>query len=115
MANTQHPAAEWADKTVLSPSQIDCTTAIMLKILDYKCKMSYEAQEALIAIYQVVKTREAALFDAEIHALITQAEQQPTEHVVQQIHELRVYAEQTIPKPVMKAYKQFLREQLDDF
>jgi hypothetical protein len=110
-----HPAAEWARKTQLSPSQLDCTTAVMLKILDHKCKMTYEAQEALIAIYQVVKDREADLFGVEVHALIAQAEQQPTLAVVEQIHALRVAAEQRIPKPVMKAYKQFLREQLDDF
>lgn len=116
MANSPtHPAALWALQTPLSPSQLDCTTAVMLKILDHKCKMTYEAQEALIAIYQVVKDQKAELFGAEVHALIAQAEQHPTLAVVEQIHAVRVEAEQRIPKPVMKAYKQFLREQLDDF
>lgn len=112
---TPYAAAQWAQTASLSPSDIDCTTAVVLKILDHKCKMTYEAQEAVLAIYDVVKNRGMERLGADVHQVIAEVENNPTEAVFNQLHELRVYAESVIPKPIMKAYKQLLREQLDDF
>jgi hypothetical protein len=107
-----HPAAHWAQTAPLDPIQVDCVTAVMLKILDHKCKMPPEEQMALMAIYSVVKERQGQLFDHSIHAEIAQALQLGGCAGYERIHELRLFAEATIPKPVMKHFKRYLRESL---
>jgi hypothetical protein len=111
-----HPAAEWALETAFGPVQVDCTTAVVLKILDNKCKMLPGEKAAVMAVYDVVKNLPAELFDAQAHETITRARALPdislAEPVAQAIHLLRVDAEAHIPKPVMKAYKALLREGL---
>jgi len=107
-----HPAAVWAAEAGLDPLQIDCVTAVMLKILDNKCKMNPEEQMALIAIYHEVKGRRSLFFDSSIHAAIHNALHVGLGDSAQRIHQLRVEAEAAIPKPVMKHFKRFLRESL---
>jgi hypothetical protein len=109
---TNHPAAIWAASAPLDPLQIDCVTAVMLKILDNKCKMLPEQQMAMIAIYTVVRERQGALFDSSIHQQIDEALKVDSAISSQQIHELRLYAEKIIPKPVMKHFKSYLRDSL---
>ena len=110
--NKSHPAAEWAEQSSFSPSDVDCTTAVALKILDNKCKMLSGEKGAVMAIYDVVKSKPAQLFDEQVHDVISCARQQPNEQVLEAIHILRVSAEAQIPKPVMKTYKAFLRDGL---
>lgn len=107
-----HPAASWAETAPLDSIQVDCVTAVMLKILDNKCKMQPEEQMALMAVYRVVREREGALFDPSIHQKIEAALQADALISMQQIHELRLYAEKVIPKPIMKHFKAYLRESL---
>lgn len=107
-----HPAALWAVDAPLDPLQIDCVTAVMLKILDHKCKMSPEQQMALIAVYSVVKERSGLLFDASVNAAIESAMHGPESVSSEHIHRLRLQAEEAIPKPVMKHFKRYLRESL---
>lgn len=107
-----HPAALWAQTTNFEPVHLDCVTAIMLKILDSKCKMGIEEQNALIAIYDVIKQQSGELLEANLHQLIATARQQMTAEILQRVHQQRIYAEAVIPKPVMKAFKQRLREAL---
>lgn len=109
---TPHPAARWAETAPLDPLQIDCVTAVMLKILDNKCKMNSEEQIALMAVYSVVKQRNGLLFDDSIHKAIAYAMQYGDLASSEQIHELRLHAEQEIPKPVMKHFKRYFRESL---
>jgi hypothetical protein len=109
---TPHPAVRWAETAPLDPLQIDCVTAVMLKILDNKCKMSSEEQIALMAVYSVVKERDGVLFDDSIHKAISHAMQYGDISSSEKIHELRLHAEQEIPKPVMKHFKRFLRASL---
>ena len=109
---TPHPAALWAQEAPLDRLQIDCVTAVMLKILDHKCKMSPEEQIALLAVYNVVKERPGPLFDASIHQTIQHALQTSWGSTQERIHQLRLHAEATIPKPVMKHFKRYLRESL---
>jgi hypothetical protein len=109
---SNHPAALWAETAPLDPLQIDCVTAVMLKILDNKCKMMPEEQMAMMAVYTVVRERRGLLFDPSIHQKIDEALQADTLVSSQQIHELRLYAEKTIPKPVMKHFKGYLRDAL---
>jgi hypothetical protein len=107
-----HPAAQWAIQAGFTPEQVDCTTAVVLKILDNKCKMLPGEKLAVMAVYDVVRHLAAPLFDPAVHDAITAARQQPGTLTLTAIHPLRVHAEAAIPKPVMKGYKAFLREGL---
>lgn len=107
-----HPAAEWAQETVFNATQVDCTTAVVLKILDNKCKMLPGEKAAVMAVFDIVKQQPGELFSAEVFKLIDKARSKPTGTLAQTIHELRVYAEANIPKPIMKAYKALLRDGL---
>lgn len=105
-----HPAALWAAQTQLEPIHIDCTTAVMLKILDGKCKMNPLEKEVMAIVYDVVKDRPMQLLDSGIHELIAVARADPAETILHDVYEQRMYAEQRISRPVMKAYKAMLRQ-----
>jgi hypothetical protein len=107
-----HPAAVWAQQTAFNTTQVDCTITVVLKILDNKCKMLPGEKAAIMAIYDVVKRQSTELFDAEALQIIELARQQPGKAVLQNIHHLRVYGEEHIPKAVMKSYKAMLRQGL---
>lgn len=109
VAGTPHPATAWARTAVFEPAQLDCVTAIMLKILDAKCKMDESDRIALAAIYDVVKARPGQGLDVEVHALIARARRGMDAGLADDIHAWRVRAEALIAKPVMKAFKQLLR------
>jgi hypothetical protein len=111
-ANKLHPAAAWAMEMDFDPLQVDCTTAVVLKILDNKCKMLPGEKKAVMAVYDMVKQRPAKLFAHDTHQIISAARQQPNNKVMQTIHELRLFAEANIPKPMMKSYKAILRHGL---
>ena len=107
-----HPAVQWALVVGFNPEQADCTTAVVLKILDNKCKMLPGEKLAVMAIYDAVRHLASPLFDSAVHQAISAARLQPDPQALDTIHPLRVYAEAAIPKPVMKRYKAFLREGL---
>jgi hypothetical protein len=107
-----HPATLWAQEMSFDASQVDCTTTVVLKILDGKCKMLPGEMAAVMCIYDVVKLQPGTLFDDAAHATISQARTQLDDVTKARIHALRVYAEANIPKPVMKAYKAVLRDGL---
>lgn len=109
---TPHPAALWALEAPLDTLQVDCVTALMLKILDHKCKMPPEEQIALMAVYSVVKGRESLLFEEAIHGAIHAAMHSEQSGCAERIHQLRLEAEAMIPKPVMKHFKHYLRESI---
>jgi hypothetical protein len=108
----QHPASLWAESAGLPVEYLDCITAVMLKILDGKCKMAQEEKDALIAIYDVTSARKGILFDDQVYQCIEMARRDITGSIKKQIHLLRVNAEAAIPKPVMKSFKAMMREAL---
>lgn len=112
LTETLHPAAEWASEQSFSSTDVDCTTTVVLKILDGKCKMLPGEKAAIFEIYDVVRMADGFLFDNEAHQTIDKARHDSDETVLQRVHDLRVYAEASIPKPVMKKYKAMLREGL---
>ena len=107
-----HPAAEWAAQQKFSSVEVDCTTSVVLKILDGKCNMLPGEKTAIMAIFDVVRTTPGDLFDNRTYLTIDHARQNSDTSVLARIHELRVYAETNIPKPVMKKYKARLRDGL---
>jgi hypothetical protein len=115
-----HPAGRWAMDTTLDPAHLDCVTAVMLKILDGKCRMGGAEKSALTAVYDVVRDRPGQTLGTHVHVLIALARrgQETTSHafvpaeIRDPIHALRIEAESRIPKPVMKGFKQWLRASL---
>lgn len=116
-ASAAHPATEWAQRTVFEPIHLDCVTAIMLKILDAKCKMGAPEKAALTAVYDVIKQRSGQGLGEEVHALIAATRQDKSAEMAksvlaESIHVWRERAEAFIPKPVMKDFKQLLKASL---
>ena len=105
-----HPASQWATLVGFNIEQADCTTAVVLKILDNKCKMLAGEKLAVMAIYDVVS--HLSSFDSSVQGAISKARLQPSSLTTDAIHQFRMHAEAVIPKPVMKQYKAFLREGL---
>lgn len=105
-------AAQWAHRASFEPAHLDCVAAIMLKILDGKCKMGETEKTALAAVYDTVKTRPGLHLADDVHALIAQARHGSDPALAEPIHAWRVRAESLIPKPVMKGFKQTLRAAL---
>lgn len=101
--------AEWAEAHLHDPIHIDCTTAVMLKILDGKCKMEPDEKQTIAVMYDVVKHRTGKLLDNTHHQLIKTARGKLDDETVMQVYEQRLYAETMITRPVMKSYKAMLR------
>lgn len=108
MGVTAQEAAAWAATHLNEPGHIDCTTTVMLKILDGKCKMREADKRAVGAMYEVVWQRPGHLLGDAVHALIARA--RADGGLVEEVYEQRLYAETMIGRPTMKAYKAMLRE-----
>lgn len=103
--------AMWLAAHPLTPTHVDCATAVMLKILDGKCKMDALDKQVMAALYHQVKAQAGVKLGADMHALIAEAGSQPDEEIKNRIYEQRVLAETMISRPVMKGFKAMLREQ----
>lgn len=103
--------ASWAQAHALSPSDIDCATTVMLKILDGKCKMGAVDKVVMEQLYDAVKTRPGLRLGEEFHRLIASSRGDSSEALKNFIYEKRVLAETTISRPVMKAFKAMIRQE----
>ena len=103
--------AQWLAAHPLSPAHVDCATAVMLKILDGKCKMRPTEKSVMALLYDHVRDCPGALLGADSHALIAEARSQLDEAMRLRVYERRVLAETMISRPVMKGFKALLREQ----
>ena len=101
--------AAWVATHPLTPSDVDCATTVMLKILDGKCKMSETDKVVMAALYDAVKHRPGQRFGDELHALIAQARAPGGDALRDFIYEKRVLAETTLSRLVMKAFKVMIR------
>ena len=101
---SEHPAAAWARDTVFDAAQLDCIIAIMLKILDGKCKMEEADKSALTAVYDALRVQLrhefgqgfGQSFGDATHDLIENARQNRGENrtLVHEISAARVHAEE---------------------
>ncbi len=105
-----HHAAAWAATAHLEPVEIDCATALMLKIIDGKCRMNPAEKAIMAVVYDVVKARPGLCLGADDHALIALARESRDPELLARVYERRVLAETMISRPVMKAYKAMLRQ-----
>lgn len=111
MNATVHPAQAWAESRDWEPLHIDCTTAVMLKILDGKCKMNDREKAVMAVVYDAVKHHPGKLLDGDVHGLIALARSEPSDALLMQVYEQRLLAETMIARPAMKAFKAMLRQQ----
>lgn len=104
----------WAETASLDHMERDCITAVVLKVLDAKCKMPAEQQEAVLAVYDTLTPYHGGLFGPEVHHAIEQARSnvQLPPPLRALIHQLRLEAEASIAKPTMKVFKARLRQEL---
>jgi hypothetical protein len=100
----------WVQTHTLSPIQVDCVTAVMLKILDGKCKMRGSEKLVMAALYERVKHLPGQHLGSETHVLITMAHGTPGRSWVDEVYERRVLAETMISRPIMKTFKAMIRE-----
>lgn len=103
-------AAAWAATAHLEPREIDCATALMLKIIDGKCRMNPAEKAIMAVVYDVVKDRPGRHLGAADHVLIALARDSRDPDLLGRVYERRVLAETMISRPAMKAYKAMLRE-----
>ena len=99
----------WVASHSLTASDVDCATAVMLKILDGKCKMGTVEKTVMAALYDALLGRPGERFGQVEHALIASARKDASEALRNTIYEQRVLAETAISRPVMKAFKAMIR------
>jgi len=101
---------QWVLEHPLSPTYVDCATAVMLKILDGKCKMDAEEKIVMALLYDAVKGCPGVILGADIHALIETARHSHEDDEIREfVYEKRVLAETMISRPVMKGFKGMIR------
>ncbi|MDD5394406.1 MAG: hypothetical protein PHE17_15430 [Thiothrix sp.] len=107
--NAEH-VRQWVLEHPFSPAHIDCATAVMLKILDGKCKMDVEEKIVMALLYDEVKGCPSVILGEDIHALIETARHSHEDDEVRVfVYEKRVLAETMISRPVMKGFKGMIR------
>jgi hypothetical protein len=90
---------------------VDCATAVMLKVLDGKCKMGAAEKIVMELLYDAVKGRPGERLDPAVHALIAAARREPGEALKMAVYEQRLLAETAISRPVMKGFKAMIRQE----
>jgi hypothetical protein len=103
--------SRWATVHPLESIHVDCATAVMLKILDGKCKMSVQEQSVMTQLYDAVKVLPGRLLDRDLHQQIADARRNLDEAGRTALYEKRVLAESIISRPVMQSFKAMIREQ----
>lgn len=99
----------WLVNHPLSSIEVDCAIAVMLKIIDGKCKMSAIEKQRMAQLYDRVKTYPHQLLDSSVHRLIETTRESQDERLKWQVYEQRVLAETVISRPVMKGFKARIR------
>ncbi|WP_460049689.1 hypothetical protein [Sessilibacter sp. MAH2] len=106
---------QWTNNNILTPAEIDCATAVMLKILDGKCKMPSNEKIIMQSFYIAVKNQEGLYLDHSYHEFIEPflelRKEEISEEQILEIYEKRVLAETQISRPVMKKFKSRLRQE----
>jgi len=108
---TATDVAAWVQAHPLVPAEVDCAIAVMLKILDGKCRMDEEEKRVMALLYDAVREQCGQLLGDDMHGLIAQATQAADEVLRAFIYEKRVLAETMISRPVMKAFKARIRQE----
>ena len=101
--------AGWLAGRELGAPEVDCANAVMLKILDGKCKMPADEKRVMRELYRQLERRCGRLLGPSVHELVEAAGERPGEAMRSRIYEQRVLAETAIARPAMKAFKAMIR------
>lgn len=102
--------SQWLERADLKGSEVDCITAVMLKILDGKCKMPAVEKVIMEILYDCARGLKELHLGSDYHQLIKRARDSENDHLLlEEIYETRVLAETQISRPVMKKFKCRLR------
>jgi hypothetical protein len=104
-------AEDWAATATLLPVEVDCVTAVMLKILDGKCKMAADEKGIMERLYDACTGRDGLLLGNDYHDLVQAARADRGEPMRARVYEQGVLAETMISRPVMKGFKARLRRE----
>ena len=110
-ARTDAHVQLWVASHPLSQLEVDCSTAVMLKILDGKCKMKPESKVIMEILYDHTKHQSGKLLGDDIHRLIADSRCSLDEIQKNHIYEKRLLAETMISRPVMKAFKSRIKKE----
>lgn len=108
-------AFTWAQHHEFTQQQLEYATILQLKILDCKCQMSPDDQRLFSQVYLGMKYKTISPFQLEVHTLIDEATGDTLaakEQYEKAVHHYRKHYESTMQRPVMKAYKAYVREAL---
>lgn len=108
---TAAEVAAWVAGRPFSPLEVDCATAVMLKILDGKCRMGAEEKVLMAHLYDALGGRAGHCLGPDLHALIARARGEADDTLRNELYEKRVLAETAIARPAMKAFKARLRQE----
>ncbi len=111
MTTTLVPAEQWLQSHQLSAQEVDCVIALMLKIIDGKCKMNELDKQLTRELYGHCRQQPTARLEPQLHQLIAAALESPDEALLALVYEQRVLAETMISRPVMKGFKARLRQE----
>ena len=103
--------AAWVASHSLEPIHVDCVTAVMLKILDGKCKMRETEKPVMERLYDTVKAQPGQVLETAVHGLIAEARGNLHEDMKLRVYEQRLLAETAISRPVMKGFKAMIRSE----
>lgn len=109
-SQNQDRVNSWVKENPFTPSDVDCATAVMLKILDGKCKMKPTEKIVMTHLYEAVKQQAGLKLGQDIHQLITANKNHRNEEMIEHIYEKRVLAETMISRPIMKKFKAGIRQ-----
>ena len=90
----------------------DCAVTVALKIADDSCKMDEEQRTVFVDLYNALSPYESAIFDKDIHELITQVRLSPTPILLERVKQEREIAMTIITQEKMKLFKASVRGSL---
>ncbi|MGI1670169.1 MAG: hypothetical protein K6L74_07580 [Neptuniibacter sp.] len=101
----------WVSEHDFKPTEVDCAIAVMLKIIDGKCKMPSDEKIVMATLYDHVRYQKHSLLPKDVHQLIDRTRNSQDESLKLEAYEQRVLAETVISRPVMKAFKARIRQE----
>jgi len=109
-------AYEWAKTHKFTEDQIQYCTILALKILDGQCKMDYDNYNLFMSVYDGINDQNKTPFNKKVHQVIelsrTDDPITPKSEYKEAIHLLRVTMMENMKKPLMKAFKRFVWDNL---
>ncbi len=115
MASQTDKITSWINRSTLAPTEMDCITAVMLKILDGKCKMPEHEKVTMESLYRLSKHLPGYHLTDTYHKFIAPFLEDHRDNLEEsktlEIYETRVLAETQISRPVMKKFKSRLRQE----